>query len=34
VSSICFGPLEDGDEFGMGWGWSHEELIPEPWTRR
>ena len=34
MSSVCFGPLEGGDEFGMGRGWSHEELIPEPWTRR
>jgi hypothetical protein len=34
MSSVCFGPLEGGDEFGMGRGWIHEELIPEPWTRR
>lgn len=33
MSSVCFGPFEGGDEFGMGRGWSHEEPIPEPWTR-
>ncbi len=27
VSSVCFGPLEGGDEFGMGRGWIHKDLI-------
>ena len=27
MSSVCFGPLEGGDEFGMGMGWIHEDLI-------
>ena len=27
VSSVCLGPLEGGDEFGMGRGWIHKDLI-------
>jgi hypothetical protein len=27
MSSVCFGPLEGGDEFGMGRGWIHKGLI-------
>ena len=27
VSSVCFGPLEGSDEFGMGRGWIHKDLI-------
>jgi len=27
MSSVCFGPFEGGDEFGMGGGWIHGDLI-------
>jgi hypothetical protein len=27
MSSVCFGPFEGGDEFGMGMGWIHKGLI-------
>jgi hypothetical protein len=27
MSSVCFGPLEGRDEFGMGSGWIHKDLI-------
>ena len=27
MSSVCFGPLEGGNEFGMGRGWIHEDFF-------
>ena len=27
MSSVCFGPLEGGDEFGMGRGWIQGNLV-------
>jgi hypothetical protein len=27
MSSVSFGPLEGSDEFGMGRGWIHRDLI-------